>query len=180
MKDTTELGERLRLNKRNLVFLDSLIDKFNENKTDKEIINSISQNGFPIGSRLTNAYNTNSFNLLISSGNIDLFDKNLRKEIMELNRLQDYEKQVSISNKTIYFENVANISRRYPVYNKSDGFSEKITDKAWKSIHLETLYIDVINFYSFRRYMSDRYIQLTDNIQEQTKKVIALLNEKYD
>lgn len=176
VKDTIELGDRIRLNEKTLIYIDSIIKIFNHIEPNKNnVLELAKQHNFLVGARATNAYNTNSFNLLISSGSIDLFDKNLRKELMELNRLQDYEKQVSESNKTLYFNHVQNIIDKYPVYKNFDGFNENIRQAAWNTIHSKTIMVDVINFYSFRRYLSSRYIQLTSAIQEQTKNVITLL-----
>jgi len=87
-KDTIQLNSRLSLNKQMIKDLALIKDDITNGniKTIEGFITlftSIKGGGV----RLINTYNTNSFNLLISSGNIDLLNKQLREDIMELNRL---------------------------------------------------------------------------------------------
>ena len=96
-KDTIQLNDRIYQNKKRLeVLMHIYPDSINTSTitTSEEFI-SLFKNKFGNGIRVINTYNTNSFNLLISSGNIDLLDKQFRESIMELNRLQVFENEVS-------------------------------------------------------------------------------------
>ena len=93
-KDTIQLNRRLSLNKQMLKDLALIRDDItNGNIRTKEDFIILFESNIGTSVRLINTYNTNTFNLLISSGNIDLLDKQLREDIMELNRLQKYQKE---------------------------------------------------------------------------------------
>ena len=88
-KDTLQLNRHLLSNKERLQKLDTVVNNIETGvyKRVEDYVDIFLQED--VGIRVTNIYNTNSFNLLISNGNIDLLDKSLRTKIMELNRLQN-------------------------------------------------------------------------------------------
>jgi Family of unknown function (DUF6090) len=113
-KDTIQLNERINLNKKRLEVLNQSFDELeNASFTSPKEVISLFKNKFN-GIRVINTYNTNSFNLLISSGHIDLLNKQLRESIMELNRLQVYENEVSTFNSGHFLRFMSNYFLKYP------------------------------------------------------------------
>jgi len=131
------------------------------------------------GSRLTNVYNTNSFNLLISSGKIDLFDKDLRKELMELNRLQTFEKTVQDANKGLLLSYNQNLGSKYPKFG-SPLSKNKTYQLLWKNVKVNDLPRDILNYLAQERYSIARYIELTEKVLQQTELVLKLLHQAND
>ena len=127
-----------------------------------------------VGIRVTNVYNTNSFNLLISSGKIDLFDKDLRKELMELNRLQTFEKTVQDGNKAYLFNFMLKLGSKYP--NLGSPLSKNKTHQLlWKDVKVNDLPRDLVNYFGQERYTISRYLELTNDVLQQTELVLNLL-----
>jgi len=174
-KDTIQLNSRLSLNKQMIKDLALIKDDITNGniKTIEGFITlftSIKGGGV----RLINTYNTNSFNLLISSGNIDLLNKQLREDIMELNRLQKFQKEITTSNRDYFFNFMERISMKYPDLN--NPFNTEIINKLlWKGINLDELPRDITSYLGQREYTIVRYIELTQNVLSQTEKVLKQL-----
>lgn len=159
-KDTLQLNARLLSNKQRLTKLDSLGTNFEEVHYRIEDYIDILLNEIG-GIRVTNIYNTNSFNLLISGGNIDLLEKSLRTELMELNRLQNYENTVQNGNKDYLFRFMEEISLKYPSYGHP--YNDDMTSKLlWKNVKLEDISKDVTALISQEYYTLSRYIELSE------------------
>jgi hypothetical protein len=178
-KDTTQLNARLVRNKQRLNRINVISDSImlSQSNNYNNIIELFS-NSFS-GVRVTNVYNTNSFNLLISSGNIDLLDKNIRTELMELNRLQGFEQAVQNGNKDYLFKYMENIGLKYPNalgQSKSDVMYQSL----WENINTEDLPRDLTNFLNQESYTISRYIKLTEEVLKQTEIVLKILHQTND
>jgi hypothetical protein len=178
-KDTIQINTKLRLNKQEQKYLATLKNRFADGsfKTLQDFKNLYNR---PRGiMRFTNTYNTNSFNLLISSGNIDLLDKELREEIMELNRLQNFVSVVTIHNRDYFFKIVENLDIKYP--STANPFNTKTTnDLLWKGVNVDALPRDLTTYLGQFDYTINRYVQLTESVILQTEKVLHLLHQEYD
>lgn len=178
-KDTIQINKRLLRNKQRLKRIDIIYDSIAiSHKNDFKNIIEIYSNS-SAGVRIINVYNTNSFNLLISSGNIDLFDKNLRVELMELNRLQLYEKTVQSSNSRYLLKYIENLGLKYP-QRFGRLKSEVINTSLWKNINTDELPKDLTNFLNQESYTISRYIELTEDVLNQTELVLKKLHQHND
>ena len=174
-KDTIQLNSRLSLNKQMIKDLALIKDDItNGNIKTIEGFITLFTSIKGSGVRLINTYNTNSFNLLISSGNIDLLNKQLREDIMELNRLQKFQKEITTSNRDYFFNFMERISMKYPDLNNPFN-TESINKLLWKGINLDELPRDITSYLGQREYTIVRYIELTQNVLSQTEKVLKQL-----
>jgi hypothetical protein len=178
-KDTIQINARLLRNNLRIERINSLGDSIeNGHFNNLESYYDLLNNEF-VGIRVTNVYNTNSFNLLISSGKIDLFDKDLRKELMELNRLQTFEKTVQNGNKGLLLDFMQNLASKYPNIG-SPLTNNKTHQLLWKNVKVDDLPKDLVNHLAQERYTISRYIELTDNVLQQTELVLNLLHQAND
>ena len=122
---------------------------------------------------MINTYNTNSFNLLISSGYIDLFEKQIRESLMELNRLQVFENEVSSGNRDYFFGFMSNYFHKYPAEYPNKSLNQIL----WKGVDTNELPKDLIAFFDQERYTIRRYIELSEDVLLQTKLVLNLLED---
>jgi len=173
-KDTIQVNARLLRNNLRIERINSVGDSLVNGHFNKLESYFRLYNEELVGIRVTNVYNTNSFNLLISSGKIDLFDKNLRKELMELNRLQTVEKTVQNGNKSLLLDYIQNLGSKYPYFGNS--LSDNTTHQLlWKNVSIDDLPRDLVNYLVQERYTISRYLELTDNVLQQTELVLNLL-----
>ena len=173
-KDTIQINDRLSRNNRRIERINSIGDSLtNGHFNNLESSFRLLDNEL-VGMRVTNVYNTNSFNLLISSGKIDLFDKDLRKELMELNRLQTFEKTVQNGNKAYLFNFMLKLGSKYP--NLGSPLSKNITHQLlWKDVKVIDLPRDLVNYFGQEHYTISRYLELTNDVLQQTELVLNLL-----
>ena len=173
-KDTIQINDRLSRNNLRIERINSIGDSlsnghFNNLETSLRLLNNEL-----VGMRVTNVYNTNSFNLLISSGKIDLFDKDLRKELMELNRLQTFEKAVQDGNKAYLFNFMLKLGSKYPILG-SPLSKNKTHQLLWQDVKVNDLLRDLLNYFGQEHYTISRYLELTNYVLQQTELVLNLL-----
>lgn len=162
-KDTVQLNASLKFNINQLSTADSIMSFFNDPNTDANAVLNryLNTPGF-MGLRVINTYNSNTFNLLISSGNIDLFSNYFTNELMELNRLQQSEILVSLRNANLYFDFQNNIYSKLvtPFRVNNVKLIESLTeDKDPKEASV--LYINLI---IQEQHTLNRYIELTSKV----------------
>ena len=174
-RDTIQLNNRIHLNKEDLKKLALTKNKIinGEVKTIEDFKELY--NNFYGLIRFTNTYNTNSFNLLISSGNIDLLNKQLREEIMELNRLQNFEQSLNSTNRDYFIEFMGNMSK-YP-FSANPYNPESLNELLWKGVQIDALPRDITSYLGQYEFTIGRYIELTTDVVSQTEKVLNMLQQ---
>jgi len=174
-KDKIQLNRRLILNKKMIKDL-ALIKEIiaNENNMTSEKFKTLYSNFNDGGVRLVNTYNTNSFNLLISSGNIDLLNNQLREDIMELNRLQKFEKEITTFNRDYLINFIEKMSMKYP--NSENTFNtSSLKELLWKGVNIDEFPRDATSYLGQKEYTINRYIELTQNVLNQSEIVLTQL-----
>tara|TARA_R110002072_G_scaffold1380_2_gene11568 strand:- start:12188 stop:12919 length:732 start_codon:yes stop_codon:yes gene_type:complete len=173
-KDTLQLSTNLKLNLDSfLVNSDSVINFINNQNTTVEDIKEYAKTkgGFS-GLRTVNTYNTNTYNLLVSTGNIDLFKDAVIQEIMELNRLQKLEKTISTGNRNTYFNQLNNYQDRYLLYLKSNL---RLTETVWDKVDATKHAPIFTNTVFLHNHAITRYVNLTTDVFSKTKKLLNTL-----
>lgn len=178
-KDTIQVNARLLRNNLRIQRINAIGDSITNGHFNNLESYYRLYNDYFVGIRVTNVYNTNSFNLLISSGKIDLFDKDLRKELMELNRLQTFEKTVQDGNKDLLLKYILNLGSKYP--NFENTLIKNTTHQLlWKNVKIDDLPKDLVTYLQQERYTISRYLELTDDVLQQTELVLNLLHQAND
>ncbi len=175
IKDTTQLNDRFIYNEK---IIDSISEMKEELETtpfsNSEEVLSIMKKLYRINMRTVNTYNNNSFNLLISSGNIDLLDKEIREAIMELNRLQLYEQEVSLINRERMVIIYSNFNLKYPPL---DFPNKSVEQLFWKGTNTDELPKDLFHLINVRADAIFRYLQLSKEVLQQTNVVLKLMED---
>jgi len=173
-KDTIQLNARVRLNEEiSLILIDSIKAIISNPSTTVNEIKTLGKNVGLSGLRVLNTYNNNTFNILTSSGNIDLFEENEIQKIMELNRLQNVQMSVSDANRETYFNIYTNYLQRYA--SSSSERSENITNEIWDNIDPKEHASIYINGIDVQLHTVSRYIELTKNVLTKTEELIEIL-----
>ena len=145
VKDTSQLNNRLKQNKKMLRILALTKDSINNRYISTSMDFIRLYRNLEISTINTfNTYNTNSFSTLISSGNIDLFEKKQRNPIMELSKLQNQEKEISKFNNEVLFTVLENTAMKYP--SKDNSYNIEMLDELWRQSNNEDLPKDLIHF----------------------------------
>ena len=98
---------------------------------------------------------------------------------MELNRLQTFEKTVQNGNKSLLLDFMQNMGSKYPQYGSP--LSNNTTHQLlWKNVKVNDLPRDLVNYLGQERYTISRYLELTDDVLQQTELVLNLLQQAND
>ncbi len=173
-KDRLQLTNNIKYNKERLEVLNQYFDELeNTQFTEPEELISKSE-GQMVGFRIINTYNTNSYDLLISSGNIVLLDKDIQESVMELNRLQVYERQVTSNNSKYFLTFMSNYAHKYPINSPNESLNKIL----WKGIETNEQPKDLIIYLDQERYTLTRFIELSESVLLQTELTLDLLKNK--
>jgi len=178
-KDTIQLKARIRNNEdRFLKRIDSLKVIIADETTTVNDIKSMGKKLGVSGLRTLNTYNNNTFNILISSGNIDLFDEDVIQKIMQLNRLQNFQTDVANGNRESYFSLYSNYLQRY--LGNYNEVNEAINNEVWDNVDAmehACIYINAINI---QRHSVTRYIELSNDVLIKTEELIKTLKSSIE
>jgi len=176
-KDTIQLSARIRINEdRFLKHNDSLKSIISDPTTTVNDIKMMGQNIGIMGLRTLNTYNNNTYRILISSGNIDLFEEHVIQQIMELNRLQNAEIGVTEGNRGAYFSIYTNYIEKYNRFEENEAIKNEI----WKNVNAiehAPVYVSAINT---QRHSVTRYIELTKDVLKKTEELLKTLKSRID
>ena len=176
-KDIMQLNASLEFNKEALKAIDSMHASLYSDDIKLENFLSYFTN-FERTVRTQNNFNTNSFNVLISSGNIDLLNANLVEALMELNRLQTSQTTITNKNQDTYITLMSNSAMEFPIFSESYNYSEPANALLWKTVDLEKIPLLVGNILLFKRYVLRRYLELAEVTKSKTDTVLVLLNSR--
>lgn len=174
IKDKAQLKIRLDKNYAQLKGIDSIVAFMNKPSSDVAIIfNYIRAHSTYGGLRVSNNYNDNTFNILISSGNIDLFTNDFTNDLMELNRLQESELIVSNGNRQYYFETLNNYRSKF--YNSDSMNNEVLKEVLWKDKNPNDAVSLYVNMKQQQGHTIRRYIELTELVVKKSESILEQL-----
>jgi len=171
--DTLQLNANIELNE--AIFLkgiDSLLAIIESHTTTAEDIKEIGRTFGLGGLRTQNTYNNNTFNILISTGNIDLFDDVIIQKIMELNRLQNDQLGVAEGNRNIYFNLYNNYISNYVIVLTEN---ESLNNELWNKVDAQKQAPIFLNIIATQRHSVTRYIELTKEVISRTEELMDVL-----
>ncbi|MDT0559603.1 DUF6090 family protein [Ichthyenterobacterium sp. W332] len=178
VKDTIQLRERIIQNQKIFESLSEAFDELEKTtfKTSDEVLSKLIGN-LGLNYRTLNTYNTNTFNLLISGGNIDLLDKEFQEAIMELNRLQLHELKVSTVNRESFIAYSTNFRIKHPPLKLRN---ESLLKVLHKDIDTKQIPKDLYTLLERKGYGIIRYLELSNKVLKQTRLVLTLLEDSVE
>ena len=162
-KDTTEVMGFVNRMSRSDVMLDTLIQ--------------IARFEFDPKIHVTVTFNDNTFRSLLSTGNINILDKWMQDEILQLNLMHDDNISRSDLNIRAYVNQVISYERMYPLsdYGNISPHSN-LADAIWRKVKFEQLGIDLNALLAIRNITDIYAIGQLKNIQEKTKQILKKIN----
>ena len=118
-------------------------------------------------------YNRNTFNTLIATGNIDLFDEDLNEMLMTLISLQDLERENSNYYTDIYSDKISRYSDNYPV---SGHQNSNVVNLIWSNLEELKFAANFISTTDIKGYAHYRFIAAIENVKEKTTLLIEQIN----
>ncbi|OZV68055.1 DUF6090 family protein [Winogradskyella aurantia] len=176
-KDSIQLQNRIDENHASLKAMNaylSLIQK--EELSEQDIYIKYLKESVFLGIRVINTYNTNTFNILTSSGNIDLFSNAFNNSLMELNRVQNAELEVSKLNSSFYLQLLSNLSTQYPT--DQTHLYRAIIRKTAGNLDPNKFAVMYFNLLDHQRHTINRYLELSQIVMQHIQEMLQKLHLK--
>ena len=167
--DTLKLNELIAKNNSELETLYNQKRRFLGEDTPVDTLIKIARTEFDPDLNTRFQYNRNTFNTLIASGNIDLFDEDLNKMLMTLISLQDLERENSNYYTEIYLNKISRYSDKYPV---SGHQNSNIVNLIWADVDEQKFASNFISVADIKGYTHYRFINAIENVKEKTTLLI--------
>ena len=118
-------------------------------------------------------YNRNTFNTLIATGNIDLFDKDLNEMIMTLISQQDLERESSNYYSGVYTTKISRYSDNFPV---SGHQNSNVVNLIWTNVNEKEFASNFISLTDIKGYAHYRFTSEIENVKEKTTLLLEHIN----
>ena len=176
IKDTLDIIRITRIqstdNKASVQYLNRILAP---NSTIDTIIN-IAKNEYDFKFAVKREYANNTFKTLISTGNIELLDKELTQKLMDLNSLQQDQLERFYSHMG-YFERImSDYLQDYPIY--SDIPENTLVAKIlWDDVNEKELVGSFTSILGLRKFMFKNSIRGHLKVKEQSTEVLNLIDK---
>ena len=171
--DTLKLNELILKNYSELEILNNQKRRFLGEDTPVDTLINIARTEFDPELNTRFQYNRNTFNTLIATGNIDLFDEDLNKKLMTLISLQDLERENSNYYTEIYSNKISRYSDNYPV---SGHQNSNVVNLIWTNLDELKFASRFISTTDIKGYAHYRFINAIENVKEKTTLLIEQIN----
>ena len=169
--DTLMLGRMIHENSRALQALNLQKERILGSETPIDTLVKIARDEFEPELNTRFQYHRNTWNTVISSGNIDLFSKAFNDRIMALISMQDLERENSRYYLSIYSNKVTRYSDDFPV---SKHLNSNIVNTIWADVDAKKLASGFISLTDIKGFAHYAFIKDMEAIKQET---INLLNE---
>ena len=171
--DILKLNELITKNYNELETLNNQKSRFLDEDTPVDTLIKIARTEFDPELNTRFQYNRNTFNTLIATGNIDLFDEDLNKKLMTLMSLQDLERENSNYYAEIYSNKISRYSDNYPV---SGHQNSNIVNLIWTNLDELKFASSFISTTDIKGYAHYRFINAIENVKEKTTLLLEHIN----
>ncbi len=125
---------------------------------------------------IKNDLNLSTYNSLIASGDMDVFDERTRESLLKFNNLQVNSSSLIDRNDELYFNTVAHYRNRYPFNSTRNGINGPLMDPFWASLDENTLKADFNGVLTAKISMLFNSIQDRKELQMRTEEMLGSLN----
>jgi hypothetical protein len=174
--DTLKLNELIAKNYSEMKALNNQQDRFLGNTSPIDTLVKIARTEFNPELNTRFRYNRNTFNTLIATGNIDLFDEDLNEMLMTLISLQDLERENSNYYSEIYSTKISRYSDNYPVSRHQNS---NIINDIWINIDEQKFASNFISVTDLKGYAHYRFVTAIENIKERTTHLLDQIDNQY-
>lgn len=144
--------------------------------TSKDTLIKIARFEFLPYTDIKNDLNMSTYNSLITSGNIDVFDERTRESLLKFNNLQINSNSLIDRNDELYFNSVVHYRNKYPFNSALNGINGPIMDPFWASLDENTLKADFNGVLTAKISMLFNSIQDRKELRIKTQEMLDGLN----
>ncbi len=175
--DSAMLAENIAFLEKDTKHINQLIYRINHSDHPIDTMISIARDGFSLQFYTNPEMHRSTYQTLISTGNIDLFDKDLNDRLVAHNYIQS--KAISVNDLSVGFfiDYSTDYSNKYPV--AADGFSRQVQDLRWKSISKQAFLMAFTGLMTAKIAYESNMLHQYDPLMALTSEFRKVLREKY-
>ena len=174
-RDTLMLRKLIDENKKTLEYLRMQQNRFLGPDTPIDTLVKIARYEFNPDFNVRFKYNRNTLSTLISSGNIDLFSKEINQMLMNLVSSQDLERENSNFFSQVYTNKISRFSDDFPV---SGHVNSNIFNSIWRNADRKKLASSFISLTDIKGYAHNSLIMEAETLIDQTTMILARLKSE--
>ncbi|WP_223033783.1 DUF6090 family protein [Hanstruepera marina] len=175
-KDTLDINHIIKLQRADNKASDEYLNRMLDTLSTIDTIINIAKNEYDFKFTVKREYANNTFNTLISTGNIELLDKELTQKLMDLNSIQQDQLERFYSHMG-YFERImSDYLQNYPIY---DSIPENtvVGKILWDDIDEKQLVGSFTSILGLRKFMFKNSISGHLRVKDQSIEVLNLIDK---
>ena len=180
IKDTIDINRVAKWQKTEVNKLDTFKERINHKDCTLDTIIKIVKHEFNIIYHVKRGYRNGTFNTIISSGNIELLDKDLVKHLMELQNYQTEEIKRSTNNLDHYNLKVNDLEERYPPITDNNLKESIVNRTLWSTIDENYLIGKSISMIDNKHFALKNTYMSQNRIKQKSTEILVLLNQLLD
>lgn len=158
----------------------SFSKRLSNSLTTKDTLIQIARFEFLPFTDINNELNMSTYNSLISTGNIDVFDRKTTESLLKFNNLQLNANSMIDRNDELYFNSVVVYRNKYPFNSERNGINGHFMDSFWTSIDENNLKSDFNGILTAKISMLDNSILGKKALLIKTEEMLNTLNVNFD
>jgi hypothetical protein len=175
-KDTLEINRIIKIQIADLKVTESVLRRIHNPAATIDTIVKIAKTEYNYAFQVKRDYSNNTFNTIISSGNIDLLDKELIDKLMGLNGLQSDQLKRFDSHIDYYQSIMSNYMISFPIFSR--GIKDDIIDRTmWQNIDKKELIGKFTAGLGIRKFMFENTVNGHLKVKNESLEIIELIEK---
>jgi hypothetical protein len=181
--DIQHFSDQIDILSKDIQYVDNLFLMINDPKATPKTLDSLIKANLNVFG-VYDDYNINNSTYLAlqNSGNINLLQKEIRKQLTNLNKAQKRHVLLIKDNSEALGEKAINFLDLVPFSDnsKNQRTSTNIYNQLWNSVDWQKARIKFISFLTLKKLISEGHIQSNKAIMDKTKNMLRLINKSID
>jgi hypothetical protein len=158
----------------------SLSARLSNSLTTKDTLVKIARYEFLPFTDVNNELNMSTYNSLITTGNIDVFDAYTSESLLKFNNLQLNSNSIMDRNDELYFNSVVVYRNKYPFNSARNGINGPFMDSFWETLDENELKSDFNGILTAKLSMLSSSILDRKGLLLKTEEMLITLNGNHD
>lgn len=175
--DTLMINQTLRILKEDTTRVFGFIKRMSDSKVTIDTLVQIARFEFDPRLHVNSTFNDNTFKSLLSTGSLNILEKWMQDELLQINEMHDANISRTQLNSGAYVSQVTAFARKYPLPDYGNiSPDSKLADAIWRKAEFEELGVYLNAILSIRNVTNLYAIDQLKEIQKKTMEFIVNIN----
>lgn len=178
--DTVYFNSQIEKDSIDLEQMQSFSNRLSNPNTTMDTLIQIARYEFLPYTDIKNELNLSTYNTLIATGNIDIFDAKTSEYLLKFNNLQLNSNSLIDRNDELYFNSVVTYRSKYPFNSSRNGINGDFMNSFWESLDENSLKSDFNGMLTAKMSMLANSIADRKDLLLKTKEMLTILENIRD